>query len=115
MEWEVRPLNREQWLSLARSPYLAFKGDSQTTASLIQAQFLSGSHEISLENGLHIATRESPSSRLTSILRSIRSSRVHKGVKNLDDWSEIIGSDWCSGAGHASRARLNRISAVPKV
>jgi probable DNA repair protein len=90
MEWEVRPLNREQWLSLARSPYLAFKGDSQTTASLIQAQFLSGSHEISLENGLHIATRESPSSRLTSILRSIRSSRVHKGVKNLDDWSEII-------------------------
>ena len=70
--------------------YLAFKGDSQTTAGLIQAQFLSGSHEISLENGLHIATRESPSSRLTSILRSIRSSRVHKGVKNLDDWSEII-------------------------
>ena len=90
LEWEVRPLNREQWLSLARSPYLAFKGDSQTTAGLIQAQFLSGSHDISLENGLHIATRESPSSRLTSILRSIRSSRVHKGVKNLDDWSEII-------------------------
>ena len=53
-------LNREQWLSLARSPYLAFKGDLQTTAGLIQAQFLSGSHEISLENGLHIATRESP-------------------------------------------------------
>jgi probable DNA repair protein len=90
LEWEVRPLNREQWLSLARSPYLAFKGNSQSTAGLIQAQFLSGSHEISLENGLHIATRESPSSMLTSILRSIRSSRVHRGVKNLDDWSEII-------------------------
>ena len=29
LEWEVHPLGRPQWLSLARSPYLAFKDDSE--------------------------------------------------------------------------------------
>jgi probable DNA repair protein len=67
-----------------------FKDDAQMLPSLIQAQFLSGSHEISLEDSLHIAARENPSSSLTGVLRSIRSSRVQKGVKNLDDWSEVI-------------------------
>ena len=90
LEWEVHPLGRPQWLSLARSPYLAFKDDSELIPALIQAQFMSGSHEISLENALHIAARLNPSSRVTAILRSIRSSRTRKGVKNLDDWTEVI-------------------------
>ena len=90
LEWEVRPLSRPQWLSVTRSPYLAFKYDPQMITGLIQALFMSGSHEISLENVLHYATREDPSSELTRILRSIRSSRVQKGVKNLDSWTEVI-------------------------
>ena len=90
LAWEVRPLSRPQWLSLIRSPYLVFKDDPQVLPGLIQAQFLSGSHEISLEDSLHIAARDNPSSELTGVLRSIRSSRVQKGVKNLDDWSEVI-------------------------
>jgi len=90
LAWEVRPLSRPQWLSLIRSPYLAFKDDAEMLPGLIHAQFLSGSHEISLEDSLHIAARENPSSGLTGVLRSIRSSRIQKGVKNLDDWSEVI-------------------------
>ena len=90
LEWEVQPLNRPQWLSLTRSPYLAFKDDPEIILTLIQAQFLSGSHEVSLENTLHVATRLNPESRMTGILRSIRSSRAQKGVKNLDDWTEVI-------------------------
>ena len=90
LEWEVRPLSRPQWLSLTRSPYLAFKDDSLMIPGLIQAQFRSGSHEISLESTLHIAARENVSSEVTGILRSIRSSRIQMGVKNLDDWAEVI-------------------------
>ncbi len=90
LEWEVHPLGRPQWLSLARSPYLAFKYDSGLIPALIQAQYMSGSHEISLENALHIAARLDPSSSVTAILRSIRSSRTGKGVKNLNDWAEVI-------------------------
>lgn len=90
LEWEVQPLNRPHWLSLTRSPYLAFKDDSEMIPTLIQSQFMSGSHEISLENTLHVATRLNPESRITGILRAIRSSRAQKGVKNLDDWTEVI-------------------------
>lgn len=90
LEWEVRPLSRPQWLSVIRSPYLAFKEDGQMLPGLIQAQFLSGSHQISLEDALHIAARQNPSSGLSRILRSIRSSRIQKGTKNLDSWSEVI-------------------------
>ena len=90
LEWEVHPLGRPQWLSLARSPYLAFKDDSELIPALIQAQFMSGSHEISLENALHIAARLDPSSSVAAILHSIRSSRTGKGVKNLNDWTEVI-------------------------
>ena len=90
LEWEVRPLDRPQWLSLTRSPYLAFNDNLPMIPSLIQAQFMSGSHEISLESTLHIATRENSSSEVTGILRSIRSSRIQMGVKNLDDWTEVI-------------------------
>ena len=90
LEWELHPLGRSQWLSLTRSPYLAFQDDSEMIPALIQAQFMSGSHEISIENALHIAARQNPLSRVTAILRSIRSSRTHKGVKNLDDWTEVI-------------------------
>ena len=90
LEWEVRPLSRPKWLSLTRSRYLAFRGEENMMPSLIQAQFRSGSHEISLENTLHIAACENPSSELVSTLRSIRSSRAQKGVRNLDDWTEVI-------------------------
>jgi probable DNA repair protein len=90
LEWEVHPLSRPQWLGLTRSPYLAFQDDPEMIPGLIQAQFQSGSHEISLENALHIATREQPSSEVTRVLRVIRSSRAQKGVKNLDDWTEVI-------------------------
>ena len=90
LEWEVRPLDRPQWLSLARSPYLAYKDDPQMIPRLIQAQFMAGSHEVSIEHALHITARDNASSGLTSILRSIRSSRAQKGLKNLDDWAEVI-------------------------
>jgi len=90
LEWELHPLGRSRWLSLTRSPYLAFQDESEMIPALIQAQFMSGSHEMSLENALHIAARQNPLSRVTAILRSIRSSRTHKGVKNLDDWTEVI-------------------------
>jgi len=90
LEWEVHPLGRPQWLSLTRSPYLAFQNDPDMVPGLIQAQFQSGSHEISLENALHIVARQHPSSQLTRVMRAIRSSRAQKGVKNLDDWTEVI-------------------------
>jgi ATP-dependent helicase/nuclease subunit B len=90
LEWEVHPLGRTGWLSLTRSPYLAFKDEREMVPALIQAQFLSGSHEVSLENTLHVAARLNPESRMTGILRAIRSSRAQKGVKNLDDWTEVI-------------------------
>ena len=90
LEWEVSPMSRPRWLSLIRSPYLAFNDEKQIIPGLIQAQFQSGSHEISIENTLHIATRQNPSSQVTGVLRSIRSSRAQKGVKNLGDWTEMI-------------------------
>jgi len=90
LEWEVHPLGRPQWLSLARSPYLALQDDPEMIPGLIQAQFQSGSHEISLENALHVLAPEHPSSEVTRVLRAIRSSRAQKGVKNLDDWTEVI-------------------------
>ncbi len=90
LEWELHPLGRSQWLSLTRSPYLAFKNDPEMMLRLIRAQFMSGSHEISLESTLHIAAQQDSSSEVTRILRSIRSGRMQKGVKNLDSWTEAI-------------------------
>ena len=90
LEWELHPLGRSQWLSLTRSPYLAFQDDLEMIPGLIQAQFRSGSHEISIDSALHIAARQDPSSKVTRILRSIRSSRIQMGVRNLDDWTEVI-------------------------
>ena len=90
LEWEVHPRGRAQWLSLTRSPYLAFQDDPEMIPGLIQAQFRSGSHEISIDSALHIAARQDSSSKVTRILRSIRSSRVQRGVRNLDDWTEVI-------------------------
>ena len=90
LEWEVHPLGRAQWLSLARSPYLAFQDNPEMIPGMIQAQFRSGSHEISVDSALHIAARQDSSCNVTRILRSIRSSRIQKGVRNLDDWTEVI-------------------------
>ncbi len=90
LEWEVHPLGRSQWLRLTRSPYLVFQDDLEMILALIQAQFRSGSHEISIDSALHIAARQDSSSEVTRILRSIRSSRVQMGVRNLDDWTEVI-------------------------
>ena len=90
LEWEVHAIGRAQWLSLTRSPYLAFQDDPEIIPGLIQTQFRSGSHEISIDSALHIAARQDSSSGVTRILRSIRSSRIQKGVRNLDDWTEVI-------------------------
>ncbi len=90
LEWEVSPISRPQWLSLIRSPYLAFKDGPEMIPMLIQAQFSSGSHEISIDSALRIAARQDSSSELTHTLRSIRSSRMQEGVRNLDYWTEVI-------------------------
>ena len=90
LEWEVHPLGRSKWLSLTRSPYLAFQSDPEMILGLIQAQFRSGSHEISIDSALHIAARQDSSSEVTRILSSIKSSRIQRGIRNLDDWTEVI-------------------------
>jgi ATP-dependent helicase/nuclease subunit B len=90
LEWEVRALSRADWLSLMRSPYLPAHHEEQMGLELIAAQFQIGTADVSLESTLHLSTQIMPASKITKILRTIRSSRDQKGVKSLQDWSELI-------------------------
>ena len=90
LEWESGPLSRSDWLALMRSPYLALHESGQAGLGLIEAQFRAGGLEVSLESALHIVTRELPGSALAGILLALRSSRLQRGVKNLETWSDVI-------------------------
>ena len=90
LEWEVRPITSHQWLSLLRSPYLAVSSAGHEHLQLISAQFRSGSHSITTEQGLHLGVMFAPEMKLTEILRCTKSDRATTGIKSLAEWAEVI-------------------------
>lgn len=94
LEWEARPLPRNEWLALMRSPF--FPGllcnPSQHELKVVDRLFQSGIAAISIDQTLHLLTRYAPDSPLKTILIRIRSDKSHRGKKNLSVWSEWIRS-----------------------
>ena len=90
LEWEVRPITSHQWLSLVRSPYLEVSSAGHERLQLISAQFRSGSHSITIEQGLHLGVMFAPEIKLTEILRCTKSDRATIGMKSLAEWAEVI-------------------------
>ena len=90
LEWEVRPITSHQWLSLLRSPYLEVSSAGHERLQLISAQFRSGSHSITIEQGLHLGVMFAPEIKLTEILRCTKSDRATIGMKSLAEWAEVI-------------------------
>lgn len=91
LEWETRSLSRPEWLALLRSPFLPFSQEqSQKRLKLIDHQFRTGNAEVSMESTLHLSVMVMPESALTTILRTLRSSRQQLGVKSLTEWSTIL-------------------------
>ena len=91
LEWETRSLSRADWLALLRSPFLPLSHEHpQQTLSLIDRQFQVGSAEVSMESTLHMSVKVMPESTLSTILRTLRSSRQQLGVKSLSEWSDVL-------------------------
>ena len=92
LEWEVRPLPRQEWSRLMRSPFFPglLANPSRNELKVVDRLFQSGITEISIDQTLHLLTRYASDCPLKAVLIDICGDRRHRDKKQLTEWAGWI-------------------------